>query len=48
MESGEVTFTSNFMDAAIDEKVSKILKNNKFNWTYTDPTTGKEYTEAIG
>lgn len=48
MESGEVTFTSNFMDAAIDEKVSEILKNNKFNWTYTDPTTGKEYTEAIG
>lgn len=48
MESGEVTFTSNFMDAAIDEKVSEILKNNKFNWTYTDPTTGKKYTEAIG
>lgn len=47
MESGEVTFTSNFMDAAIDEKVSEILKNNKFNWTYTDPTTGKKYTEAI-
>ena len=48
MESGEVAFTSNFMDAAIDKKVSEILKNNKFNWTYTDPTTGKKYTEAIG